>query len=480
MNNLNKLLLIINEKDLNLKIGDLDSFLNSEPQKYFNHDVAIETYQVLNTINKDDFINNFEEIKDYLFSFINSYYHVIDIYNELDDISFDDEIKIKIYYLPIITQIIENIFSNFYRIVCINGVGTSKISTTIDNFKTSLKEQLGYSLNIIDKDLRNAMNHGKITINQNVIIFPFKNENNNYKIESKRIILNDLINLKNQLIDSASATFFSLFVYLNKIDFFDEFIFKNKDDFYTNNELLKLHLKSSKIEIKNIKCINSTLEVSMHINNIENEYEIYTLSIDIIKILYQYYNFCTFYTIDYSYDYSPNGKMIFNENLEVISQFIHDIEKMRISPKSYKYHNFKEIKYDDWEVKNISDISVENIKGLRGKLFIKKEKISKDELKKIFHKATKEVRGLPTLQNPKDTRAKYVGDADIVYLNVFYDNLKRVNYGHEELSDTFICNLTYYRTKNTPIPDYPFESKHIKEEIPKHTVWWKNSEIKSM
>ncbi|MDZ7817609.1 MAG: hypothetical protein U5K55_02875 [Aliarcobacter sp.] len=84
----------------------------------------IETYQSLN-IMQNDFINNFEEIKNYFFSFINSYYHIVDIYNELDDISFDSEIKIKIYYLPIITQIIENVFSNFYRVVNYH-LGTDK------------------------------------------------------------------------------------------------------------------------------------------------------------------------------------------------------------------------------------------------------------------------------------------------------------------------------------------------------------------
>ncbi|MDZ7817607.1 MAG: hypothetical protein U5K55_02865 [Aliarcobacter sp.] len=126
----------------------------------------------------------------------------------------------------------------------------------------------------------------------------------------------------------------------------------------------------------------------------------------------------------------------------------------------------------------IADFSVENIKRIRGKLFIKKENISNDKLKEIFHKATKELRQLQTLQNPKDTKAKYLGEADIVYLNVFYDNLNRINYGDEELSDNFICNLTYYRTKTTPTLDYPFKNIHLKEEIPKHIIWWKNDELK--
>ena len=268
-------------------------------------------------------------------------------------------------------------------------------------------------------------------------------------------------------------------LYLNKIDLFDNLIFKNKDDSYTNNELLKLSLKSEKVEIKNIVTSGSTFEVYIHFKNISNEFEIYTLSIEIMKYLYNYYKSYPLYTIDYSYDYSIDGKIIFNEKLEVIRQFIHDIEKLKLSSKSYKYHNFKEIKNNDWEVKNIADFSVENIKRIKGKLFIKKEDISNDELKKIFHKATKEVRQLQTLQNPKDTRAKYGTDvADIVYLNVFYDNLNRINYGHEELSDNFICNLTYYRTKTTPILDYPFENIHLKEDIPKHLIYWKNIEDK--
>ena len=95
-------------------------------------------------------------------------------------------------------------------------------------------------------------------------------------------------------------------------------------------------------------------------------------------------------------------------------------------------------------------------------------------MKKNFHKVTKEVRQLHTLQNPKDTKAKYIGEADIVYLNIFYDNCTRVNYGHENLSDNFICNLIYYRTKSTYIFDYPFKNIHIKEDIPKHIIWWKS------
>ncbi|MDZ7817416.1 MAG: hypothetical protein U5K55_01870 [Aliarcobacter sp.] len=56
--------------------------------------------------------------------------------------------------------------------------------------------------------------------------------------------------------------------------------------------------------------------------------------------------------------------------------------------------------------------------------------------------------------------------------------MQRIDYGHEELSDNFICNLTYYRTKTTQMPDYPFQTKHLREDIPKHIIWWKNDELK--
>lgn len=483
MNSLDEILSVLNGKEINYKIGDLKSFLENEPQKYFNHDVTIETYQSLNIIDKDDFINGFAEIKDYFFSFINSYYHVVDIYNELDNISFDSEVKIKIYYLPIITQIIENVFSNFYR-VATYFIGTNKKATMLNHFKESLKGKLDSSLDEIDINFRNAISHGKVSINGNIMFYTYTDKSvKPYIDKTEQININQIENLKNKLLDTSSGVFLAFMLYLNKIDLFDNIIFKNKDDSYTNNELLKLYLKSEKVEIKNINTISNekkVFEIFVYFKNIQTIDEIIDISNQIIKILSQYFISHDYYLVHYSNEHSIGGTLIFNDilKLDCNNSLINDIEKIKLSSKSYKYHNFKEIKNDDWEVKNIADFSVENIKRIKGKLFIKKENISNDELKKIFHKATKEVRQLQTLQNPKDTRTKYLGEADIVYLNVFYDNLKRINYGHEELSDNFICNLTYYRTKTTYKLDYPFQNIHLKEDIPKHVIYWKNVEDK--
>lgn len=481
MNSINDILSILNEKEIEFKIGNLKNFLDTDPQKYFNLDIAIETYKAINAIDEDTFIDNFEEIKDYFFSFINSYYHVVDIYNELDDISFDSEVKIKIYYLPIITQIIENVFSNFYR-VATYFIGTNKKATMLNHFKESLKGKLDSSLNEIDINFRNSISHGKVSINGSIMFYTYSDKSvKPYRDKTEQINLNQIENLKNKLLDTSSAVFLAFMLYLNKIDLFENIIFKNKDDSYTNNELLKLYLKSEKIEVKNIntKCNEKKVfEIFVYFKNIQTIDEIINISNQIIKVLSQYFISYDYYLVHYSNDYSPGGTLIFNNILELDSNnsLINDIEKIRISPKSYKYHNFKEIKNDEWEVKNISDFSIEKIKRLKGKLFIKNKNISNEELKKIFYKTTKEVRQLSTLQNPADIKAKYIGDADIVYLNVFYDNLKRINYGHEELSNNFICNLTYYRTKTTHIPDYPFQNIHLKEDIPKHVIWWKNDE----
>lgn len=491
---LNSLLCIFDEKNVNFKICNLENFLDKEPQKYFNNDVAIETFQMLNTINKDNFIDNFEDIKDYFFSFINSYYHIIDIYNELDDISFDSEIKIKIYYLPVIMQIIENVFSNFYRVVNYH-LGTDKPAMMLNPLKTSLQGKFDSSFNEIDIDFRNAISHGKVSINGTRLFYTYTDKSPKvWQDKTEQIDINQIDNLKNRLIDTSSAVFFAFMLYLNKIDLFDNLIFKNIDDSYTNNELLKLYLKSSEIEIKYINTIEKALnnqillernivnhlhsffEVFIHFKNIETKEDIQQIATDTILFLNNYYKNYDRYIVNYSYDYSLNGIIVYDEVLDNIFPMIGDIEEIKVSPKSYKYHNFKEIKNDEWEVKNVSDFSIKHIKRLKGKLFIKKENISKDELKKIFYKATKEVRQLQTLQNPKDIKAKYIGDADIVYLNVFYDNLKRVNYGHEELSENFICNLTYYRTKTTPTLDYPFYNIHVREDISKHVIWW-NKEV---
>lgn len=483
MNSLNDILSILNENEIEFKIGNLGNFLETDPQKYFNHNIAIETYQALNTIDKNIFIDDFEKIKDYFFSFINSYYHVVDIYDELDDISFDNEIKIKIYYLPIITQMIENVFSNFYRVVNYH-LGTDTPAMMLGPLQKSLKEKFNSSFNEIDINFRNAISHGKVSINGSIMFYTYTDKSvRPWKDKTEQININQIDILKNKLLDTGSSVFLAFMLYLNKIDFFDNLIFKNKDDNYTNDELLKLYLKSEKVEIKNINTIcneKKVFEIFVYFKNVQTIDELIDISNQIIKISSHYYISYDYYLIHYFNDYSAGGTLIFDVTLKLdrSSSLVNEIEKIKISPKSYKYHNFKEIKNIDWEIKNIGDFSAESIKRIKGKLFIKKENISKDELKKIFYKATKEVRQLQTLQNPKDTKAKYIGEADIVYLNVFYDNLQRINYGHEELSDNFICNLTYYRAKTTHQANYPFENIHSREDIPKHIIWWKNGEEK--
>ncbi len=46
MNSFNEILLVLNEKEIDFKIGNLESFFKDKPQKYFNHDIAIKTYKV--------------------------------------------------------------------------------------------------------------------------------------------------------------------------------------------------------------------------------------------------------------------------------------------------------------------------------------------------------------------------------------------------------------------------------------------------
>ncbi|MDZ7817608.1 MAG: hypothetical protein U5K55_02870 [Aliarcobacter sp.] len=77
--------------------------------------------------------------------------------------------------------------------------------------------------------------------------------------KTEQINLNQIENLTNKLIDTSSAVFLAFMLYLNKIELFDNLIMKNKDDSYTNNELLKLYLKSEEAEIKYINTIEKPL-----------------------------------------------------------------------------------------------------------------------------------------------------------------------------------------------------------------------------
>ena len=93
----------LNEEHIQLFfIGILYDFIKTQPQYYFNRDVENEVFHRLDNLflqDNEKFSKAFFEQQNNLFNAINLYHHILETYNELDDVAFDTSTKIKIYYL---------------------------------------------------------------------------------------------------------------------------------------------------------------------------------------------------------------------------------------------------------------------------------------------------------------------------------------------------------------------------------------------
>jgi len=487
MKNINKLLFIVNEKDLNIQIGDLNNFLNNEPQFHFNQIITKEVYLVLKDISSDDFFNEFKNIEVYLFNCINSYYQVIDMYKEFNDTKFENKAKISQYLKPLIVQMYEDIISNFLLVIN-QFKGTDNYAVTLGTLKNSTKNNFDTLFNNIDIDFRNAINHGNTKIFEDRIEYIFSQGKNKKEFQGKKTF-RELINLKNNLLDDCSGVFLALLIYLNKIDFFNSVIY-NKE--LSNNiifELLKLHFKSLNINIEKFEIYtkedelgNNIFEVFVNFSTLNDEKEIKEQALKIIEIIYKYQKGYDKYLLQYKHDYSVGSSFIFDKNgtLE-INLAIPEIQETTKSSKIYKFNHFLNIENDNYKLQEFEDKSQE-YKFLTAKLFIKNKNISKIFLLEIIGTAIEDINKIENFENPQDSVKYGIMESDIINLHVFYDNKDRENLviklvdAKIEINNNFICTIWYYKNQVIPKLPYPLANKLKFEDINKISIYW-NSNI---
>ena len=365
MNNINPLLSIVNEENLNIQIGDLNSFLDNEPQIHFNQDIASEVYMVLKDISSNNFLDEVENIEIYLFNCINSYYHIIDMHNEFDDTKFDNKAKIKQYLEPIIKQIYEDMLSSFLLIVN-KFKGNDKYADTLGSLKNSLNKEFIKLFINIDIDFRNALSHGNTRIFEDRIEYIFSKGKLDKKKEfSDSKTFRELINLKNNLLDDCSGVFLALLIFLNKINFFKIFIEDKKSSNNIIFELLKLHFKSLNINIekfeiytKNNNLGNNVFEIFVNFSNVNDEEDIEQKSLQIIEIIYKYQKGYDKYLLQYKHNYSVGGTFIFDKNCNLETNLsIPEIQKTTKASKIYKFNHFLNIENDNYKLKEFEDKS---------------------------------------------------------------------------------------------------------------------------
>jgi len=482
----------------NFYIGILNDFIDNEPQYYYNKDVKNEIIKNLNLLYNQDrekFIDVFYKNIDKFFYSLNSYYSILDLYNEFDDIGIENITKSKIYYIPIITQLMEYCLNHFYKaIASIEGDFKNKDYTTqntLGKLKNILANKYPNLLNI-DIDFRDALSHGMLDIKNDKIEYSYTEKGTRETI-FKELEYYDLENYKNSLIDIASGALLGLFLFMTQKEIINNEYLATTDEKMTF-EFFKLFLHNENIKVKSYsKGVIGSSQFNIHIDikNINDKNQIIHILVLISKVMFISFPDYERYFINYTHPYSIDGmvsfekeqlkKMLLTDDIPELDRIIGNYNSLLLIPdiqdisqdsRSYKFHTFPKIFGKDWEVLQIKDISVESIKRFEAKLIINKKNISKDEVKKLLFQVSKKIRVLENKSNPQ-TKIKYGKmEADLVRIEVFYKMNERDKFALLQNNDRFICFMHFYKSKFVPKIGVAFQDNYIFEKVKKFEFFW--------
>ena len=479
-------------------VGVLYDFISNEPQYYYDKNVkneVLDNLNILYDIDKDKFLKSFYTHFDKFFYSLNSYYSILELYDEFNDIGLEDITKVKIYDIPLMTQLMEYCLNHFYRgIASIEGNMKNKDYTsqkTLGKLKNVLSKNYPNLLKI-DIDFRDAVSHGMLEANDKGINYLFTEKTSRETIFNQ-LSYYDLEKKKNDLIDIASGALVGLFIFIIQKELITvEYL--NSMDEKTTFEFFKLFLHNENIRIKSYSKDMEGLNqffIYINIKNINTQEELIHLFVLIAKIMFIYFSNYERYFINYNHPYSISGmvgfsknqleKMLFENDIAKLDNIIGNGDSVLLIPdiqdvfqdnRSYKFHTFPKISGNDWEIIDITDISNEDSKRFKVKLIIDKENISKREVEVLLLQVGKKIRMFENKSNPISKIKSGKIEADLVRIEVFYRRYERGSFSLMQDNEKFICLAHYYKNWFVPKITVPFQNNYDYKKIKKFDIFW--------
>ena len=454
--------------------GLVHSLAFEEPQYFFNKSVMNEIYNnlsELNDKNENKFFDGLIDSQQEFFAAINSYINIIEIFSDLNEASYENEFKTKIFRNPIYVQICEDCIMNFYR--CFLSVLDSitgknyKAQNTLGKAIPLLKKFKFKECTEVDIDIRNSINHGNVAIYENEILFKYQKAGV-YKVKSVDVWhFDDIINIALDIAGGIIAGFVKFYslnptvltsIMLADID--EEFKFEWFKLFYkTNNTRILFITKASLKEDQ----INITVQTTIP----DRTKLIFALT-EIAKGAYHQFPNYDRYFIGYKHDRSINGFISiyksdfesFNsfqiDNAKLISKVIEkqelmvwDIQDEKVDERAFKFHIFPKIRGDNWHLSKIEDCSIENYKRIKANIIIE-EKESVNHIKFIINQVITHLKNIKNPQNPYIKIPFGEIEADAIFLHVFFKSKERKGFTLFINNPNFICLAHYYKNEKVP------------------------------
>lgn len=433
-----------------------------EPQYYFNKTVMNEVFQNLEVLlesSGSSLVDRFLSAQKYLFIAIKAYEGILSMYKDLNEVSYSEELKARMFRNPIYVQTCEDCLMNFYRF-CLEVFSTEEkdytLQKTLGQALPALKK-LGFIQSInIDLDIRNSINHGSSSLLDETYIFKYYEVG---KVKSKELKNYEYAEQIDQLIDISGGWLAGFIQFLAK---HPEIISVLSSDTNENNrsEWLKLIYKSHNTDILFVgenKVKSEQLDIAVK-SSIVDKNKLLMVFAEIAKGAREFFPAYQKYFIKYSHNRSPGGFIFFEgADLDVVNVssvslleqalnkeacLVWDIEQGEVDERAFNYHVFQHIKGQGWHLSKIIDCSSSQ-KRIKANLILEK-KFKKGELENIIKYAIAKLKVLYTPKNPKIDVAHGETEASAVFLNVFQKSNNRNSFCLFPSNSNFICLAHYY------------------------------------
>lgn len=479
-----------------------NKMLITEPCIYWDKIVYEHTkHQLESNIALASTIEVNEKTFEYFLMGLNSYNQITESIQDLHDFNIDDEIKTRLYYLPIYTSILEGCISNFLRVfAAIIGQTCGKDYTNQHTLGSLIQimNANGYTeiTNNLDVNVRNAINHGKTQLKRQAIsskLCFYYVEQNIAKV--MEINLYEFESMIEKLYDTASALLLVLIRLFNanknylKIDM-------------SKNEYIQFSIFAMELSIPGVYCrsISDTgndkqINIEFEIDNADRTFIAQTVSLLSI-IVYKKYNQYQQYMFHFS-NPRMQGGWIRYKNQELLDVYNNDdnfataLEKViarkdfvyfepsseKVDLNDVKYFCFPNYSSGKFKINRIADASLPDRKRLKACLYIGDE-TDKEEILQIILEA---IAWLKTVKNPPSpTLPHKYGDteADSLYINVYRRNERKSRELYSN-NENFVCFVDYNYNgettlKNGGLPQNIWNSFYH-EKIDKIQIAWRES-----
>lgn len=401
--------------------------------------------------------------------------------------------RVRLYCLPIYVSLAEGCMSNFMRLVVrlIDSVSEKDYSTQ-DELR-SLTDILGKHAfpklaGSVDSDLRNAINHGGIYVEDGgrEIVYRYRSGSKHYE---KTLLASQLMRKLHQVFDVASAAVIALTCIFSKnlslsawIKSGDTFIRHNLAGVEMSNATCRCAFVS---EVPRFKQVDFTFDIirndRVHVfaqaerilrrtYELLDEYDQFVVSFDNEHLMNNVFRTTRTEMADYLSDGAVPG--------DLITRMAKRQDALWSDPKAisddagrleyYRYPEYESLSHTIYEVK---DVSRTNKKSVCAAVYVGDEK-DKSTLIRIIDESVEWLRKLTNLPSPVFDLKHGNMQADCVYFNVYRHDL-RTKREVFETNDNFVCMVEYCSCKKFELPEldrwrkwlYPNKETHGKTRI---------------